>query len=421
MIGSLFLPHDYIKYFPPDFKIRDPFLPKMEQAIYEGDNVYVIIFDIKDFRYWFERFTESEIKIMIDALKALMKKTAPKYFDNKEILFMNLIWGDDFQLVIRKAQGTDHNEVLEISKKLCENVVQEAKESISLLPAEFSFHVGYAPVSMQVTNLQESYYQALYMAHAMAKKKIGPQYYQVKSEIRRIIDEEKIQITLEPIISLRGSGLEGYEMLTRGPVDTIFYRPTDLFGLAKSAGLLLALEQLVFRKAVQEINRRAIDLPVFINVTPFSLQSEAYMTHVIETLKEFPNVSPSQLVMELTGRDTVRDLNLFRSAFERFQQLGFRLAIDNAGAGYASLMVITELTPDFIKVDRAVIKDIDQKLVKESMLQALLFIADKIKAKVIAEGIERQEELELLLKNRVHLGQGYFFFKSEDFKPLCNG
>jgi EAL domain-containing protein (putative c-di-GMP-specific phosphodiesterase class I) len=97
----------------------------------------------------------------------------------------------------------------------------------------------------------------------------------------------------------------------------------------------------------------------------------------------------------------------------KFRSYGFRFAIDDAGAGYSSLQSISELIPDIIKIDKSVIQNIDQVAVKQSILRALLLFASDIKCQVVAEGIEREEEANILLDHQVKMGQGYYFAKPE--------
>ena len=88
--------------------------------------------------------------------------------------------------------------------------------------------------------------------------------------------------------------------------------------------------------------------------------------------------------------------------------MGFKIAVDDTGAGYASLNTISEIMPDIIKIDRSVIENIDKNSVKESMLKGLILVAKEAGSLVVAEGIENQEEASVLTRNNVDLAQGIF-------------
>jgi EAL domain-containing protein (putative c-di-GMP-specific phosphodiesterase class I) len=89
--------------------------------------------------------------------------------------------------------------------------------------------------------------------------------------------------------------------------------------------------------------------------------------------------------------------------------MGIKIAVDDTGAGYASLNTISEIMPDVIKIDRSVIQNIDKNSVKESMLKGLLLVAKEAGSTVIAEGIENEHEASVLSRNKVELAQGYFY------------
>ena len=92
-----------------------------------------------------------------------------------------------------------------------------------------------------------------------------------------------------------------------------------------------------------------------------------------------------------------------------YGELGFQIALDDVGAAYASLEAVLELTPEFIKVDRAFVKGIDQDPGRQELLRALSSVADRLNARIIAEGLDKLEELETLAELGIPLGQGWLF------------
>jgi EAL domain-containing protein (putative c-di-GMP-specific phosphodiesterase class I) len=94
-----------------------------------------------------------------------------------------------------------------------------------------------------------------------------------------------------------------------------------------------------------------------------------------------------------------------------FKARGYRVAVDDMGAGYASLQSLASIEPDFLKFDVSLVRDIDKSSIKRGLLESLRSLADKIRARVIAEGIEREEERQTLLGLGVELGQGFLFHK----------
>jgi EAL domain-containing protein (putative c-di-GMP-specific phosphodiesterase class I) len=117
------------------------------------------------------------------------------------------------------------------------------------------------------------------------------------------------------------------------------------------------------------------------------------------------------MIFEVTERDSIEGLTFFHDNIKQLRKMGFRIAVDDTGAGYSSLHTISELLPDIIKIDRSVIQDIDTNKVKESMLKGLILIAKETGSLVVAEGIEKKEEADVLVRNHVDLVQGYFYAK----------
>ena len=113
------------------------------------------------------------------------------------------------------------------------------------------------------------------------------------------------------------------------------------------------------------------------------------------------------MVLEISERESIGNFAIFRELCDRYSELGFQIAMDDVGAGYGSLEVVTELAPNFIKVDIAFVKAIDSDPTRRAVLTALNGIARRIGAQIIAEGIETPEQLETLQQLAVPYGQGY--------------
>ncbi|HSP05780.1 MAG TPA: EAL domain-containing protein, partial [Acidobacteriota bacterium] len=127
-----------------------------------------------------------------------------------------------------------------------------------------------------------------------------------------------------------------------------------------------------------------------------------------------------RIVLEITERVAIQEWESFKKVLHDFRKHGFKIAIDDMGAGYSSLQAIAELEPDFLKFDISLVRNIHENLIKIGLLETLVSLSNKINAKVIAEGIEEKDEYQALRNLGVDLGQGYFFaVPSPDF-PAVN-
>ena len=121
--------------------------------------------------------------------------------------------------------------------------------------------------------------------------------------------------------------------------------------------------------------------------------------------------SPSDVVFEISEQESIGNFAIFREVRDYYGKLGFQIALDDTGAGYASLESVMELSPEFIKVDRAFVTGIDEDPSRQELLRALQSLAQRIGAKIIGEGLDTLEELEMLQELGIPYGQGWLFGK----------
>ena len=228
-------------------------------------------------------------------------------------------------------------------------------------------------------------------------------------------------IHYQPIISLKDGSTYGYEALTRFPDNDIFSHPGELFNFANSTNSLYDLEKVTRELAIQSISK---DLypheKLWINLTPEVIYDEAFTTGYTRNLLNECGLKADQIVFEITERSAIEDFIAFKDVLQHYRKQGFLIAIDDAGAGYSSLEAITELQPDFIKIDRSLINGIHESFTRQYMLEALLQLSEKMRATVIAEGVELSEELECIGNLGVHYAQGFFLARPNFPVPIVN-
>ncbi len=236
--------------------------------------------------------------------------------------------------------------------------------------------------------------------------------------LHSVIEQQNIQIHFQPIVHLQTRQIYGYEGLIRGPVNTVLYSPTQLFEAATRVGRLAELD-LMCRRAV--INRFAqLGLPgrLFINVDPYSLVHEHFREGLTLEFVEHSGLNPSQLIIELTETHPVEDMQLMQQAMDHYREMGFRVALDDLGAGYSGLKLWSELRPDIVKIDRHFIQGVDQDRTKQQFVTTILKTATALGCRVITEGVETEREYATLRKIGVEMLQGYYFCRPTAVPPL---
>jgi EAL domain-containing protein (putative c-di-GMP-specific phosphodiesterase class I) len=235
----------------------------------------------------------------------------------------------------------------------------------------------------------------------------GPSYLGLDATwvaaIERVLnDPSEHRLVFQPIVDLTRGTVVGYEALSRfsGPPVA---PPNEWFNAAARAGLGSALEAVVLDRALR--SRASLPRNTFLslNASPSAIL-DADVFEVFESHRDL-----SRTVIELTEHDMVNDYADLRAGIDRLRNAGAFLAVDDAGAGYASLSHILSLRPQFVKLDRALVGDVDHDEAKAAVIEMFGTFAGRIDAWLLAEGVERPEELDALIRLRVPLAQGFYF------------
>jgi len=218
------------------------------------------------------------------------------------------------------------------------------------------------------------------------------------ADVERMLLGEELEIAFQPIVELDSGRVIAYEALARFPGDPA--RTPDIwFADAWALGLGIPLELLAIRKAVEAIAEA--ELYVNLNASPPTLAARGFMRAL------GPN--PDRVTVELTEHLAIPDYDKFRSAAAPLRKAGGRLAIDDFGAGFASLKHILQVEPERIKLDISLTEQIPESSMAHALATALLSFANEIGIEVVAEGIETDEELDALTEIGVRVGQGFHF------------
>jgi diguanylate cyclase (GGDEF)-like protein len=217
-------------------------------------------------------------------------------------------------------------------------------------------------------------------------------------EITDLLVPGAIVPVFQPVVRLSDGHVIGYEALARTPGAAVERSPKEWFLLADAVGLRVDLE-LACWTAIAAAGPPPDDVLLFVNTSPVTL--------VDRRLEALRRELPDRLVLELTEQDAVSDYELLRTRLQAWSNDGVRLAIDDTGAGYSSLQHVLQLSPDFLKLDRSLIEGVDHDRSRRALVWSLVAFAREVGSTVIAEGVERREELDVLRDAGVHLGQGW--------------
>ncbi len=239
-----------------------------------------------------------------------------------------------------------------------------------------------------------------------------------RQQLFELLCRGEIRSVYEPIVECRSRTVFGYEALARGPEGSPFYSPASLFPAAEAYDLMFQLDCLCRRSGLAG----ARDLPegtkLFLNVRPTTIHDPSFRAEALTgTLGELA-LRPSDVVFEISEQESIGNFEIFREVRDSYKKLGFQIALDDMGAGYQSLEALMELSPEFVKVDKAFVQGIDTDPARQELVRALRTVAQRIGARIIGEGLDTLEELETLAELGIDFGQGWLFGKPQ---PLSAG
>lgn len=406
-------------FFPAKFPDHDPIVKRLDRHRRQGHRVALVLLHLENFGQMLQPGQDEQLIRTQRAIGDKLIELLPVFFKEKAIIGVKKFHGEDFCVFLHIAESESylsvHYQALRIRDTLVKRLLTDERMKGADTP---SFGVGFFALEKEPAATQLALSIAYRYAHAIAARRLPANFGHARQQLLDIIEREQIHVLSQPIMDLRSGEIFGWEILTRGPEATPFNSPADLFEYAHQTDLLGLLEILVVKKTLMEITERAIEEQVFVNLTSVTLKQPLFYDRLLEFLELFPSVRPERIIFEITERHPIRDFRGMAEIMKRYRDLGFRFALDDTGAGYASLQSISELNPEMIKIDRSLISHIDQGKVKQSLLRALMSIARDINCEVIAEGIEREEEADMLLRNAVTKAQGYYFAEPA---PLYQG
>ncbi len=251
--------------------------------------------------------------------------------------------------------------------------------------------------------------QAVEDAREDARLELGLRTRRQSRQLLQVILSGQIQVRYEAIVDLNNAQVFGYEALSRGPEGTDLSRPVELFRRAEDLGLLYELDCLCRRVALESADRLPKDTIIFLNCLPTAIGDPALRHDGLRKTLENFDLKPSNLVLEISESESIENFGAFREVVDTCRELGIRIAMDDAGTGYASLEAIMKLEPDFIKTDMLLVRGIDTDPSRKEIVRAMEAVARGIGAQVVAEGIESEPELSALRDIGIRLGQGYYF------------
>jgi len=343
-----------------------------------------------------------------------IRESCGEELPKETLLAINAVAGDRFAAFV--IERTDGREVDAVSMRSFGDALRgriEAAlgdEEFNGLGPRLTARVGHALLSRNpFYRFERRVYAALDEAASWETDQRQRRERNLTHELRRIIQEAKIETVFQPVVDLRTHAVLGYEALSRGPADSPLELPRAMFLASDEAGISSDLDRTCRETALRAMREIAKPGKVFLNALPHDLaDDEVQQAELLETLHEVA-LAPHDLVLEFSERAAQQDPEDFVECLARLQSRGFGIALDDIGTGYASQPVIEEVRPEYLKLDTSLVRGIEENLIKQELIASLIRVAARIGASVIGEGVETHLEAQTLIDAGAQFGQGHLF------------
>ncbi|PCI22623.1 MAG: diguanylate cyclase [SAR324 cluster bacterium] len=339
--------------------------------------------------------------------------------------------GDEFVIILNKVQ--DHRDPIKVANRILQSLSQKIRLENHEIYAGVSIGISLFPEDgSDVDTLMRSADAAMYNA-----KKQGKNNYSLFTQamgtkaLKRLAMEyalhqalEKNEFTLhyQPKIETQTGKIVGTEALLRwNHSEKGLIPPADFIPLAEDTGLIIPIGQWVLRTACEQtkawLDAGYSNLPVAVNLSAVQFQSENLLQSIQNILQE-TGLPAHYLNLEITENTVMANVKDSSQVLAKLSEMGVTISLDDFGTGYSSLSYLKKFSIDTLKIDRSFLEDLPDNAEDVAIAKAILSMAGSLKIRVVAEGVEREEQMQFMTDNHCDEVQGFLFSKplpAEDF------
>jgi diguanylate cyclase (GGDEF)-like protein len=331
------------------------------------------------------------------------------------------VGGDEFGIIMPEIRSLDD------PANLARRIVASAAETFAIedVTAELGVGVGIAIAPNDGVNPEELVRRAdraLYRAKGDGRSCVRffepemdthvERRIQIERDLRSAIASSGIVPHYQPLVSLDGNRIIGFEALARWENGDSGFIPPDVFiPIAEETGLINALSDQLFRRACLDANAWPATFVLAFNVSPVQLRDRMLGLRLLSILGQ-TGFSPRRLEIEITESALVENIGVAQTVIDELRQAGVRIALDDFGTGYATLSQLLSFHLDKIKIDRSFVSRLDESEDGQVIVRAILGLAKGFGLTTTAEGVEDARQLAYLKANGCTEGQGYLFSKA---------
>ncbi|MCW1966876.1 MAG: EAL domain-containing protein [Anaerolineae bacterium] len=256
-----------------------------------------------------------------------------------------------------------------------------------------------------------------YVTYSKHMNMLAIERLQLEVNLRHAVERNELTVSYQPVADLVSNQIISAEALLRWQHPTYgFIPPAKFIPVAEEAGLIQIVGDWVFRAVCKQLrewmNENIATVPIAVNISAKQLQTKNFCANIEKVMRDY-GISPGLIVFELTESTVMSDDNELTTMLEQIQKLGIRIAIDDFGTGYSSFSRLHQCPIDILKIDQSFTRRIDDDVNNStSIIKAMINMAKALKIRVVAEGVETDQQHAFLRDNECDAVQGYWVSRS---------
>lgn len=233
-----------------------------------------------------------------------------------------------------------------------------------------------------------------------------------------LIENGSLTTFCQPIVHKDTLEPYGFECLLRGNINNSIIPPSDIFNAAKTSDMLFLLDKKARITHIENMSKVNTKEKIFINFNPTAIYDPLYCLTTTNHALQKTALDPSQIVFEVIESNEVNDKKHLLGVMDFYRKQGYGVALDDLGSGYSSLNLLSDLKPDYVKLDQDLVRNIHTNEFKQVILENICVMANKLGTKIICEGIESEEEYAVIKGFDIDFYQGFLFARPMPYEKL---
>ena len=286
-------------------------------------------------------------------------------------------------------------------------------EDFRTMTPRLRFEIGHALLRDDpFFRFERQVYRTVEAARRMSLAPLQQEHSREQEELRRLVREGAVDVVFQAVHRLESGEVLGFEALSRGPEEGLFADPQKMFETACAAGVETELDALCQRRAILGARGLEPGKKLFVNALPATLvEGAGDATEWIDRA----GLRRADVVIEISERGPVFQRERSQAALEQLRAAGVGIALDDIGTGMTGVQAIEEMHPDYLKLDVSLVHNIHTNLIAQELLRSLNRVARSMGSQVVAEGVETEQERDMLRACGTDLAQGFLYSRPAPF------